>query len=424
VKNRALIELIALIVFCVLAAFTQSQPSTPNSPSTAAPLRVKVAADEASSLVVQKAPLTYPDAARNAGIQGTVVLRVVTDYSGDVKEVTIVSGYPALAQAAADAVKQWKYKPYLVDGSPAEMETQVTTDFHLKSAPPPSAPPLGIFRNDTYVNDYFGISYPLSRDWVRETDLLRARRASSGNGNTQGIYILLAVVHIPQDTEPLRADSEFTVLAVNRSGTPSPNECKQYLESVASDLHSRKEGQQKGDVSQLTFAGHDFYRGDFEFRHGIDHRTFLCTSTKDYRLQWNIAGWSKQAIETAVATLQSMTPPPMATPQQPKPPPTADPEVSKQVRVPQGMSTGLLVKKVTPVYPQEAKQAHIQGTVRLRAVINKTGDIADLEVMDGPIELVVSAVNAVRKWKYRPYLLNGEPVAVQTEIVVNYALSL
>jgi protein TonB len=62
--------------------------------------------------------------------------------------------------------------------------------------------------------------------------------------------------------------------------------------------------------------------------------------------------------------------------------------------------------------------------VRLRAVINKTGDVVDLEVMSGPIELVVSAVNAVRKWKYRPYLLMGEPVAVQTEIVVNYALSL
>ncbi len=84
----------------------------------------------------------------------------------------------------------------------------------------------------------------------------------------------------------------------------------------------------------------------------------------------------------------------------------------------------MLIKKVTPVYPTDAKYAHIQGTVRLRAVINKTGDVVDLEVMSGPIELVVSAVNAVRKWKYRPYLLMGEPVAVQTEIVVNYALSL
>ena len=86
------------------------------------------------------------------------------------------------------------------------------------------------------------------------------------------------------------------------------------------------------------------------------------------------------------------------------------------------MSTGLLIKKVTPDYPPEAKYAHIQGSVVVRATINRTGDVADLEVISGPIELVVSAVNAVRKWKYRPYLLNGNPVAVETQIVVNYAL--
>ena len=113
----------------------------------------------------------------------------------------------------------------------------------------------------------------------------------------------------------------------------------------------------------------------------------------------------------------------LQSPPQPKPAPAADPNVARQVRIPQGMSVGLLIKKVQPVYPPEAKHDHLQGTVRLRAVINKTGDVADLEVIDGPIGLVVSAVNAVRKWKYRPYLLNGEPVAVQTEIVVNYALS-
>jgi TonB family protein len=82
----------------------------------------------------------------------------------------------------------------------------------------------------------------------------------------------------------------------------------------------------------------------------------------------------------------------------------------------------MLIKKVQPIYPQEARYAHIQGTVRLMAVINKTGDVVDLEAIDGPIELVVSAVNAVRKWKYRPYLMNGAPVDVYTEVVVNYIL--
>ena len=59
----------------------------------------------------------------------------------------------------------------------------------------------------------------------------------------------------------------------------------------------------------------------------------------------------------------------------------------------------------------------------MSAVINKNGDVVDLEALDGPIELVVSAVNAVRQWKYRPYLLNGEPVEVMTQITVNYTLA-
>ncbi len=371
-------------------------------------------------MIVEKAPMAYPEAARNAGVQGKVVLRVVTSYSGDVEEVTVVSGDPALAQAAVDAVKQWRYKPYLAEGSPAEMETQVSLNFVLKASPPPAPPPLGAVHHDAYSNDYFGIYYPLSRDWVRETEAMRQKMAAEGN--TQGTFILLTAVHIPQDTEPLRADSEFTVLAVNRSGAPSPTECKQYLEAVADDLHSRKEGRQKGDASQLTIAGHDFYRGDFEFRHGIDHRTFLCTLVKDYRLQWDIAGWSKQAIETAVATLGSITAAPPATAPT-TPVVTAEPATAPApVKVATGVTTGLLIKKVQPVYPEEAKHAHIQGTVVLQAVINKTGDVVDLEVVSGPIELVVSAVNAVRKWKYRPYLLMGKPVAVSTQIVVNYVL--
>ena len=406
---------IALWVLLATWAFAQSQPASPKAASTAsAPRREWVDADIASALVVHKAPIKYPDAARSAGIQGTVVLKVITGYSGDVQDVSVVSGDPALAQSAADTVKQWKYKPYLADGSPAEMETQVSINFHLKAPTQPAPPPLGTFRDDTYSNDYFGIHYPLSRDWVRETGVMRSKVASEGN--SQGTYVLLAAVHIPQDTDPLRADSSFTILAVNRSGPP---DCMLYLEEVASNLKSQKKGKQKGGVTQFTIAGHDFYRADFEYRQGIDHRTFACASIKDYMLQWNIAGWSKQAIETAVSTLNSMTA------EQPAPPPAqqqGDQDVPTKVRVSSGVSTGLLIKKVQPVYPPEAKYAHIQGSVVLQAVINKTGDIADLEVISGPIELVVSAVNAVRKWKYRPYLLKGDPVVVQTQIVVNYAL--
>jgi len=92
------------------------------------------------------------------------------------------------------------------------------------------------------------------------------------------------------------------------------------------------------------------------------------------------------------------------------------------VKVSTGVTTGLLVKKVNPVYPDEARAAHIQGTVVLQAEISETGDITDLELVDGPIELAGSAVAAVRQWKYKPYLLLGQPVIVSTPIQVNYQL--
>lgn len=417
-KRTVRILLIPLFVFSVACAWPQSEPSLPNSPSTG-PRRVQVNEDSASEFLVHKTPITYPDAARNAGIQGTVVLKVVTSYSGDVEEVTVVSGDPGLAQAAADTVRQWKYKPYLLEGSPAEMETQVSINFHIRARTEPAPPPPGSFRENSYRNNYFEIYYPLSRDWVRETELTRTRLASENKGT----YVLLSAVHIPQDTDPLRADSSFTVLALGRSDTLAPDECKRYLEVAGQELRSRKEGQPKGDVSQFTIAGHDFYRGDFEYRHGTDHGAVLCTAVKEYLLQWRIVGWSKQAIETAVATLNTMRPMPQTPPQQGPAPPAEDSKAPTRVKVDLGVSQGLLIKKAQPIYPEDARRAHIEGTVRMNAVINKNGDVVDLEVLDGPIELVVSAVNAVRKWKYRPYQLMGNPVEVQTQIQVNYILS-
>lgn len=87
------------------------------------------------------------------------------------------------------------------------------------------------------------------------------------------------------------------------------------------------------------------------------------------------------------------------------------------------MAEANLIYRVQPVYPPIARQARIQGTVELRAIISKTGTIENLAVVGGHPMLVTSAVEAVRQWRYRPYLLNGEPVEVETEITVNFLLS-
>jgi TonB family protein len=81
-----------------------------------------------------------------------------------------------------------------------------------------------------------------------------------------------------------------------------------------------------------------------------------------------------------------------------------------------------ILSKVTPVYPVEAKNAGIQGSVALDAIISKTGEVDRLKVISGPRQLQQSAIDAVRQWTYKPFLLNGEPVEVKTTISVIYSL--
>lgn len=93
------------------------------------------------------------------------------------------------------------------------------------------------------------------------------------------------------------------------------------------------------------------------------------------------------------------------------------------VRVSQGVSQGLLLHSVAPVYPPEARRNGVQGQVVLRAVIDKEGKVRDLELVSGRHELAEAAMAAVKQWRYRPYKLKGEPVEVQTQITVNFQLS-
>jgi protein TonB len=96
-----------------------------------------------------------------------------------------------------------------------------------------------------------------------------------------------------------------------------------------------------------------------------------------------------------------------------------------QQRIRQGGSVqaALLVNKVTPVYPPLARQTRISGTVRLHAIISKNGSIQSLEVISGHPLLVRAAMDAVQQWRYKPTLLNGEPVEVDTTIDVIFSLN-
>lgn len=87
------------------------------------------------------------------------------------------------------------------------------------------------------------------------------------------------------------------------------------------------------------------------------------------------------------------------------------------------MLEGSLIRRVQPQYPIPARNARIEGAVQLAAVISKEGTIENLQALSGHPMLIGAAIDAVRQWRYRPYVLNGEPVEVETRITVNFVLS-
>lgn len=250
----------ALFLLLTLAALAASQVATPT--------RVRVGSTQMADQIVKKVAPEYPPLARQARIQGSVILKVQINKSGDVVNLQLFSGHPMLAPAALEAVKQWKYKPFLLNGDPVEVETNVTVNFTLADEPAAEGV-AGDFPGD----------------------------APSGQANPQ----VLRVVPSNEDT------------------------------------------------------GH------------------------------------------------------LVAPQ--------------RVRVSSGVAQQrLLLSKVQPQYPQDAKDQHIQGVVVLQVIIDKEGNVAHIQLISGHPQLAPAALEAVKQWKYRPYLLNGNLVEVDTQVQVNFTL--
>jgi protein TonB len=92
------------------------------------------------------------------------------------------------------------------------------------------------------------------------------------------------------------------------------------------------------------------------------------------------------------------------------------------LKISQGVSQGLLIKRVQPIYPQYALAMRIQGTVEMQATINKEGNITNLKQVSGDPVLSRAALEAVKQWRYKPYYLDGQPVEIQTLITIKFKL--
>jgi len=95
---------------------------------------------------------------------------------------------------------------------------------------------------------------------------------------------------------------------------------------------------------------------------------------------------------------------------------------SQPTRVSQGAQPAILIRKTAPIYPPAARQRRVQGTVVLQAIIKPDGSVGDVQVESGDRVLAYAAMRAVKQWVYKPGQIDGQPVEVQTRILVKFSL--
>ena len=191
----------------------------------------------------------------------------------------------------------------------------------------------------------------------------------------------------------------------------------------------------------VNYGGKTFFRADAKksSKDAATYHAFIATRFRGYFIHGLLTAKSAKELDQAVDVLSgisfqedrtdprcSMADAPSKSGRAAKgilTPMAGPPGPGQRVRISQGVAQGLLVEKVQPEYPAEARAKHIEGQVVLRAIIDENGSINDLSVVSGDPLLAPSALAAVKQWKYKPYLLNGQPVNAETEVIVNFALS-
>jgi TonB family protein len=350
-----------------------SDAQASDAPAPQATNRIEISNGVAQGLLIRKVNPIYPPLAREARIQGTVILKVLISNAGDVKNLQLVSGHPMLAPAAIEAVKQWKYQPYLLNGEPVNVATTVTVNFVLSDNPPRKV-----------IGD---VSVPLNPDAGSTEPRVRV---------SEGVMRALRIQQIDPVYPPLALQTKIEGVVI----------MKEFINA-------------SGDIESLQL---------------ISGHPMLVQSTIEAVKQWKykpyLLNGEPVAVESLVRVsfaLSKETEGEGSVIDAPLPPisdaPASGMAVPKRVRVSSGVASGLLVTKVPPEYPEDARAARIQGVVILKAEIDSEGNVANLELVSGHPLLAPAAIEAVKQWKYKPYLLNGVAVPIETQIQVNFILN-
>jgi TonB family protein len=298
----------------------------------------------------------------------------------------------------------------------------------------------GSIANNVYTNDCLGFSLAIPAAWRLNTQFLGA------DGKARYLGGQLVLLLLDQHKEG-SFGNRIVLIARDASGSsPGPEEfVSKYLHTQLDA--DREHRQMVKDTYPVNYGGKIFSRADYKQaigNGGTLYGAFVYTKFRGFYIGETIMAGSPEELDQGASSLQQISfrgdePNPKCvmssdnspnaggaiggTPSSKPGTPPPDSDLPQRVRVSQGVSTGLLITKVQPQYPDDARQARIQGMVVLKAEIDKSGNVESLALVSGHPMLAPAALAAVKQWKYKPYLLNGQPVAVETQVTVEFQLS-
>jgi len=419
-----------------------------------------VTVDLGGAGVMHRTGVSYPAAALKQGVQGTVVVEVKLDASGNVADAHVVSGPDELRNAALQSVLQWHLTKNLAGSS-----RQVSISFSLPdSVPIPPPPPAAAAAPGAAYHVGAGVTAPVLL-YKREPEYTEEARQAKYSGSVL-LYIevdpsgkatnirVQRSLGLGLDEKAIEAVRQWKFKPGTKDGNPVTVTATIEVNfrtldnpataDVGGGVYRVGGGVTAPVAVQSTLVGRtvrinvlglsDQARADLLAQLPVhDGDTFsvellgnvlraarefdehlvvvpMPRSSSEVTLQIMLPG---STGTTTVTTMGAMAAPSAGT----------DGAPPSRIRVGGNVQQTKLVSQPQPVYPPLAKQAKIQGVVKLSATIAKDGTMQHLEVISGHPLLIMAAMEAVKQWVYQTTLLNGQPVEVMTEIDVNFTLS-
>jgi TonB family protein len=313
---------------------------------------VRITGDMKPPQLMKKVDPIYPEIARQSHVEGVVILAVRTDTSGKVKDVMVLRSVPLLDQAAIDAVRQWIYKPLIVEGKPVEAVFTVTVRFSLDGQKSAKA-------IDEFARGAVKISGDLKPPQLT-TKVDPVYPEIARQSHVEGVVIL-----------ELRTDASGKVKDV------------MVLRSVPLLDQAAIDAVRQWVYKPLIVEGKPV------------EAVFTVT------VRFELKGGEKEEA---------------AEPERPGETEKGAVRATGEINPPQ------LIKKVEPVYPEEARKAGIEGTVILEAMTDARGNVARVKVLKSIPELDQAAINALKQWKYEPTFIDGKPTPVVFTVTIRFQL--